>query len=257
MTKRYGTDFGCCECEKGNRTLYPIEVGDKKIWMCVPCIEKHDMNLAEEERRQILKERIDYYRLESGIPKIFEDVTFDDFRIPEIDNGFSDSEIRNIETTKEGLLKFNETILGSDPQMIALLGKVGTGKTLLSCICINSMINRLGKRACFYHAGNLTRKLMDNVSYGEEIINITNNYLTVIDDISSVAESEFTRKTMSDIIDALYIEGKSLIITGNMSQKQLKEKFIGARGYDRINESRYTGGGVVNFTWGSFRGLKV
>ena len=151
------------------------------------------------------------------------------------------------------MLKFYEEVLAGDCRLMMLYGEVGTGKTLLSSCCINMLVDK-GYSAKFYHAGQIIRQMMDNVAYNEIIFDMMGNRLTVIDDVKTATCSEFTRKTFSDIINMLFIEGKSLLMTANSQRKELQEKYLGARGYDRFYECRDS---FVEFNWPSFRGYKI
>lgn len=247
----------CHRCGSTNKTLYPVDIiengENKKVFMCTVCIEIHDMEVAEEERRQIVREKIRRYDRESGVPGILKNADMVDFTIPVRNPDFKKVEIKRIGEVKDKALKFKEAIAGDSGHMLALIGNVGTGKSLISAAMVNHVIKDQHKRAQFIHAGIISKKMMDNLRYEEILVDIARNHLTIIDDITSASVSDFTRKAMSDIIDTLYVDGRSLIITGNVTARELQEKYIGARGYDRVNES--PAGGVVEFSWRSFRGL--
>ena len=209
-------------CGKGGKTLYPIFITEKEgedpveKMYCTDCTEEHDKLVAEVEREIINKDRILENKISSNIPKTFEDMIFDDYvsdpvKLKDI---FSKGERNSIIGAKEIVMEFADAILAGESEMIGLLGKYGTGKTLLACIVGNEVV-KAGGKAKMEKAGLLCRKLMNNEEYESIIVKLAENDLLIIDDISSAALTDFTRKSLSDVIDFVKESQKSLIITSN------------------------------------------
>jgi DNA replication protein DnaC len=220
------------------------------------CTEKHDQTVVEAEQKQIFLDTISRNREYANVPKIFQNSTFDDFKIDPVSlhmDGFTPRHCRAIVKVRDIVMRFADAIESGDSQRMTLQGGFGTGKSLLAAICVNQIVNK-GGTAKFEMASLLCRRLMNNLEYESIILDLAKYDLVIIDDLTMANASLFTEKTMADIIDAIYSNNKSLIITTNALVPELV-KLIGDRGYDRIQES--PNGGIVKFKWPTFRGTKT
>lgn len=248
------------QCQETGKTLYPIDITNSdtgKIetkMYCTDCVEVHDIEFDALQNKLILDEQIAINTEDACIPLLFKDKGFDDFISDPVilSKCFSSRHVTGIGITKEIVRRFLDTVLSGEGVMMALVGEYGTGKSLLAAICINEVLKK-GGRAKFEHTGRLLRRLMNNETYEEIIVSLASCDLVVLDDLSSTNISQFTEKSLSDLIDAIYSSQKSLIITANGQQQDL-EKFIGERGHDRVAESP---DGVVKCNWKSFRGTEI
>lgn len=247
-------------CGEPGKTLYPVfieEPSGKKVekMYCLECSKEHSDKVEEAEIQvELLRQRIED-KIISGVPKVFVEAKFDDYISSpvKLTRIFSSNEQRSIAGAKEITRKFLESVLSGEYEMMGLIGGFGTGKTLLAAICANEIM-KSGGRVKFEKATLLCRRLMNNEQYEKIIIELASNDLIIIDDISNAVLSDFTRNSLSDVIDAIKENQKSLIVTSNSTEKDIKN-YIGERGYDRIQES--PNGGFIRFKWGSFRGTSI
>jgi len=250
---------GCDRCGAFGKTLYPIEIMEdgfsKKVYYCTDCIELNDKEYAQYEIEERRRSLIAKYLIDSGIPKMFEFIQFKDFTIPpEPYSDINRSHINNMGITKEKVLKIYSHIAGGEQRMSVFSGPYGTGKSLLAVAMMRHLIVELCKPAKFYHCGRLVRSMMDNALYNEYLLHMEMYDLIVLDEVEQATASEFTIKTLSDIINMVYINKKSIILTTNCTEKELVKKYLGERGYDRICESPDS---YIKFEWPSFRGRKI
>lgn len=248
-------------CGKSGKTLYQTEVTDpetgkkEELMVCAECAE---LLRAEQEiidNKKIELEQIKINKSLSNVPKIFRGMTMENF----IDDPlmlhryFNSDEMKRIAGIKEIMQKFLDAVKSGEGVIIALLGDYGTGKSLIASICANNIVSN-GGMARFEHTSMLLKKLMNNNTFVEIINSLMANDLVVLDEVNSASTTEFTERTLSNIINAIYSAQKSLIITANGTGSELK-KYIGVKGYDRIQES--PNGGIVRCKWPSFRGTDI
>ena len=128
---------------------------------------------------------------------------------------------------------------------LLIWGKPGNGKSYLSFCIANRLLESLVPVIAISSNG-LLDKIKETYNYygkeGEvEVINsIKNASLLVLDDLGAENTTTWAKEKIYKIIDSRYRDNKPLIITTNLTPKQLKEKMIGedgvARTYDRIIE---------------------
>lgn len=125
------------------------------------------------------------------------------------------------------------------PQNMGLmfLGNVGTGKTFAACCIANALIEK-GYRALVATASDLIRAVKNPYTEAETFQRIREVELLVIDDIGTQNNSERDLKLLFDIVDTRKRAKKPLIITSNLSVKELKDTsdYNRHRVYNRINE---------------------
>ena len=136
---------------------------------------------------------------------------------------------------------------------IIMLGKVGTGKTLLASSIIESLIE---KHQCkIIKLIDMIRELKATFSKDSEAteIKIIKHYseipLLIIDEVGTQFGSDTEKLLMFDIIDGRYQEMKPTILISNLNIDGVKE-LIGERCVDRLREG---GGSMIAFDWESER----
>lgn len=249
-------------CKKEGRTLYPVEVngGETELW-CMEC----SADLAEKESARRSKEDLVEYResllQNSGLPKRLHGVSFDDFItdrkvLKKFENSgqkLSDKHIKSIGQMKDKAHQVIEGVLAKEPVMIVLAGGMGTGKTLFEGMVMNALMEASHK-CQFFHAKQLLSHLIDFENYQRVIAEMAYNSLVCIDDLTHVPETEFTIRAISDIVNTLYMEEKSLIISTNYIDHGTIKNYIGEGSYDRLHENPI--GGIWQCQWPSFRGAR-
>ena len=111
-----------------------------------------------------------------------------------------------------------------------LYGKCGTGKTMLAMRAIPLIFHRVKRRFFnMYNATDMHLKI-------DEILDIKNP-LIIIDDIGAegkIIDYGTERNYFAEIMDAVEKQGKTIIITSNISTKKTYIKRYGERTWERI-----------------------
>lgn len=187
-------------------------------------IEKNDEEVKElflKERKQLLEGKIKELSSRNGIPKKFENSTFESY------------------DPSDNLIAFNKCkeFVKDFPNSKSLLltGPVGTGKTHL----VASVINELNRKLYSTYFGNIVDIISfirstytkDSVLSEDEAISIitTEVDLIIIDDLGKENSSENTFYLLYQLINKIYENEKSVIITTNFNGGQLQGK-LGERG---------------------------
>ncbi len=187
-------------------------------------IERNDEEVRElflKERQEEMQEKIKALSNRNGIPQKFKNSTFDNY------------------DPSDNLIAFNKTkqFVEDFPNSKSLLltGPVGTGKTHL----VAAVINSLNKKLYSTYFGNIVDIISfirstytkDSTLSEDEAISIitTQVDLIVIDDLGKENSSENTFYLLYQLINKIYENEKSVIITTNFNGQQLEGK-LGERG---------------------------
>lgn len=178
----------------------------------------------------------------SGIPKLFKDKTFDDYRA----DGARQKEIF-------GYISAYVDKIGTSTGLI-FIGKPGTGKNHLATSLIKAAIVAGINKCQIITASKIIRTIKE--SWGRKDLNeseildkFINLDLLIIDEIGMQFGSDTEKLYLSEIINDRYEKIKTTILIGNVTMEQL-EKQVGERIIDRFRE----GGKVLVFDWESHRG---
>jgi len=138
---------------------------------------------------------------------------------------------------------------------LIMIGRNGTGKTMLSCIIMQELIridpkNRWGYR--YIEAIKIIRQIKDTwrlkVSEQTTIDKFVNPKLLVIDELGVQYGSETEKQFLTEIINDRYNIQAPTILVGNITSKDAKE-LLG----DRIIDRFWEGGKSLVFDWDSYR----
>jgi DNA replication protein DnaC len=243
-------ETGNCEKHGQFDFLYTQRFGGK-IWVrdccgiCATEIEAKRKLDEENEKVARDKEREEKHqeslRVNAGISKRNSYKTFDDYKC-----------------TNEGQTKAKADCeryfknFPSDQSMI-MVGGVGTGKTLLASIGIESIINNY--RCEIIKTIDAVRELKatwakDSKTTEERLISYYRKLdLLVLDEVGSQFGSDTEKLFIFDIIDGRYQDMKPTILISNLDIDGIKE-VIGERCVDRLREG---GGMMIAFDWESSR----
>ena len=239
-------------CEKHGD--YEFKYSEKrlgKVWVnesCSKCVveeteakNKKDIEekeAAEKERARSLRES---NRVNAGISKRNIYKTFDDY--------ICSTEGQH--KAKNDVVKFRDSFPGD--KSLLFVGGVGTGKTLLASVLIDSLSDK-------YHCR--MSKVIDIVRHlkgtwrsdsDESESSVLQRYidldLLIIDEVGSQFGSDTEKLFIFDIIDGRYQEMKQTILISNLDVEGIKN-VIGERCFDRLREG---GGSVIAFDWKSAR----
>lgn len=146
-----------------------------------------------------------------------------------------DKSDEDLATEKNYCSKFSE-MYKMDAGLI-FLGGVGVGKTYRAACIANRLLDD-GYKVLMINITSLCMEIQACYNKQEYIDSLNSYDLLIIDDIGSERKTEYMIEIVYSIIDARYRSGKPLIVTTNLSMKDLTnaEDIRLQRTYDRISE---------------------
>lgn len=121
---------------------------------------------------------------------------------------------------------------------LLLYGTTGTGKTFISACIVNDLIDK-GYNCMMTNFNRISNALSGYREDKQEYIDNLNSYdLIVIDDLGIERNTEYMQEIVYSVIDARYRVRKPLIITTNLTGKQLRSQddIFKQRIYSRLYE---------------------
>lgn len=177
---------------------------------------------------------------------------------------FADAAMDNYQTPTAGQAKalqdcrsYLESVIRGDSGTLALLGKVGTGKTHLACSIAIELIRRTGKQVYYRTVRDVIREVRATWHRDAPetevavIAKLTQVTLLVLDEVGVQSCTDSELLTMFDLLDGRYREALPTIIVSNLNRQGLQDA-LGERLFDRLRD----GGKVIVFDWLSYRGSK-
>lgn len=192
----------------------------------VPCMCRCEEEAYAEKERQFKDEQrrinISTMRVSGISDESLRDIHFDD-----AEDGENIQKCREFTEHWDEIRKQNTGLL--------MTGPVGTGKTFAAACIANALIDRgIPVLMTSFPVILSTSKFEMN-----ELIRQAMEYdLIIVDDLGVERDTEYSAETVYQFIDARYRSGKPMIVTTNLSVKDLKEQtgIRYKRIYDRILE---------------------
>lgn len=222
-------DEGLLCCHKcGTPKQCKIRVFDKERIVSCICKCEAERKAAEERER----ERIDFekkcrkYRRMGFADDSLHEWTFanDDMSNPQLTKAMQNYVEHFAEFRKQG-------------KGLLLYGTVGTGKTYAACEVANALIDK-GYPVLVTNFDRLTKILQGTFEKQQYIDSLNNFSLLVIDDLAAESGTDFVQSQVWSIVDARYRAGLPMIVTTNLSGKELKQpdSLSKERTYSRLLE---------------------
>ena len=239
-------------CEKhGDYEVKYLKTMGEKAWAlehCTKCVTENDAKQRIQEEKDFAARTIEnerkhreLIRVNAGISKRNLYKTFDDY----ICTNEGQSKAKN------DCMRYFENF-PNDKSML-MVGGVGTGKTLLASVGVESIIDKY--KCEIIKTIDVVRELKatwskDNNQTEEGLIKyFVNLDLLVLDEVGSQFGSDTEKLFIFDIIDGRYQDMKPTILISNLDIDGIKDS-IGERCVDRLREG---GGVMIAFDWKSLR----
>ena len=221
---------------------------------CPKCAEEENeakkIKEAERLRLDLISRRLEV----SGIPKRYAGKS-----IADVDCNYHADE--NLRATANKTVKIISRYIDSFEERFErgtsgfLSGACGTGKTMIACIVVDSVI-RLGHAAKYITAWSLIQDIRRAYNSDESIQSIVKKYVDidflVIDEIGVQGGTNDERVLLYQVIDGRYNEMKPSILISN-SKDPVSDGYLDARTVDRLKEN---GGFSISFDGESYRCIK-
>lgn len=211
--------------------LYPENLREKIKYIpdCECSVKAMQLELEQREKE------LDKERIQNKIKK-YKDISVIDRKLLNADFKTAEQD-KHIKLCQKYAEKFVK--IGTAPQGLLLHGSVGTGKTFASA-CISNYLMENGKTVLVMNLGLYLIKLKKEWDEAESNVleYVKHCDLLVIDDFGVEKTTEFVLDKAFALIDTRYRAEKPLIITTNLSLKEIADKF-GSRIADRLQEMCY------------------
>ena len=223
----------CGVCHERKERILPPSLltgwKEKRVRCICQCQVKEMERKAEEERQREIMERIEELKSSSLMDSKLKDVRLKDFEKDE------DNE-KIYRLVSEYVKRFDE--MYKKHQGILFCGEVGTGKSFAAACIANELLDR----RIPVIMTSFVKILQVVQGYQEEETNLVNRFnearLLIIDDLGAERTTSYALEKVYNVIDSRYRSGKPLILTTNMSIKEMQENtdMSYKRIYDRIFE---------------------
>lgn len=239
--------FLCCgkchtrkECEVelpeilgcGPRGRFPV--------MC-ECHRQWVEELEEHERKNKEMEIVRRLRRESLMSPMYEEATFQSFRVDQ-------ANACNLKVCRRYAEHFD--LMAEKNQGLIFYGDVGTGKTFAAACIANYLLSR-GVSVVMTSFVKLLNSMQTYGNDNERLIsNMNRAKLLIIDDLGAERDTDFAQEHVYNIIDSRSRAKLPLIITTNLTIREIREPCSTryARIYDRLSKML-----PVEFAGGSWR----
>jgi DNA replication protein DnaC len=223
----------CGVCRTKKQTRLPASDITQGKELIVPCICKCKV---EENRRkeEAEKKRQEMQRLERLKASSFMDAKMKTAKLENYQVNEDNRKAYNLACNY--VKKFGE--MYKDHQGLLLWGPVGTGKSYTAACIANELLDQMVPVVMTSFV-KILQNIQSNHDEEEKIMAVLNAAkLLIIDDLRAERSTDYGFEKVFNIIDSRYLSGKPLILTTNMTLKDMKETedIRYKRIYDRIFE---------------------
>lgn len=223
----------CGVCRTKKQTRLPASDITQGKELIVPCICKCKV---EENRRkeEAEKKRQEMQRLERLKASSFMDAKLKTAKLENYQVNEDNRKAYNLACNY--VKKFGE--MYKDHQGLLLWGPVGTGKSYTAACIANELLDQMVPVVMTSFV-KILQNIQSNHDEEEKIMAVLNAAkLLIIDDLRAERSTDYGFEKVFNIIDSRYLSGKPLILTTNMTLKDMKETedIRYKRIYDRIFE---------------------
>lgn len=223
----------CGKCHGKKQTRLPasdMTDGKEMVVRCIcKCQVEENRRREEEEERRKAMERIERLRNSSLIDDKLKDARLKTFQ--------KDADNQKVFTLAERYVqRFDE--MYEKRQGILFWGTVGTGKSYTAACIANELLDRTIPVVMTSFV-----KILQNIQGNQEeekviMSRLNDARLLIIDDLGTERNTDYALEKVYNIIDSRYRSGKPLILTTNMTLKEMQETtdIRYKRIYDRIFE---------------------
>lgn len=203
----------CGKCHTQKECILPRHDGTTRTVHCAcECSVERNAKEAEEKRKRDRMQYLDSMR-RTGFP----DAEMREWTFAKSDH--ADQKIENVArkyvTNFEAMRKQGTGLL--------LCGQVGTGKSFLAAAIANELISQ-GTPCLMTNFSRIISRISEKFGGDQKYLDGLNRFdLLVIDDLGAERDSDFTWEKVMNVIDSRYRAGLPLIVTTNLSMKELSD----------------------------------
>ena len=223
--REYIGDDGLLHCEKCHKAVQTrvTFMGVEKIVRCICDCQKAKMDEREERLKQEERQR---QRM----------ICFADTNMMHWNFANDDRSKPKLTAVMQNYVK-NFTEFRREGKGLLLYGDCGSGKTFFAACIANALLDQ-GFTVQMTNFARVINQTQGTFQKQEIIDEMNRKSLLIIDDLGAERKSEFMQETVFNIIDARYRSGLPLIITTNLTMREIQQpQGIGYnRIYDRIIE---------------------
>ncbi|MGN1412356.1 MAG: ATP-binding protein [Oscillospiraceae bacterium] len=221
-----------CEFCGTEKKYGKLEVLGRTFYIAVlqcDCYQKEKLKLQMIEENEKIQENLYRFRKFSNLSK--KEFTFNNWE----HNQYTQPAEECFRVFKEFSSSYH---LGS--QGMIVYGEAGCGKTHLSIALATELANR-GVKTVFKNIPTLFEEIFDTFNNSEiktsDVINpIIESDVVILDDLGAEKPSDFVKSKLYYIINALYNNNATVIVTSNIDNVSDLKNCVGFRAYDRLLE---------------------